>query len=119
VKLFGTSGIRGSADGFLTTDFAEKLGRTFAAFLQGRGTVYVGRDVRLHSKSIQDALMNGLLDGGVDVMDCELVPTPALLFAMKEAESSGGVMVTGSHTPPEIAGLLFFLSDTGEMDPRG
>jgi len=75
--------------------------------------------VRLHSKPIQNALMNGLLGGGVDVMDCGLVPTPALLFAMREAESAGGVMVTGSHTPPEIAGMLFFLSDTGEMGPRG
>jgi len=119
VKLFGTSGIRGSADGIITTNFVEKLGRTFAAFLQSRGTVYVGRDVRLHSKSFQEALMNGLLEGGVDVMDCGLVPTPALLFAMREAESSGAVMVTGSHTPPEIAGILFFLSDTGEMDPGG
>ena len=119
VKLFGTSGIRGSAGRFLSTNFAERLGRTFAAFLEGRGNVYVGRDVRLHSKSIQDALMKGLLEGGVDVVDCGLVPTPALLFALREAESSGGVMVTGSHTPPEIAGILFFLSDTGEMDPRG
>jgi phosphomannomutase/phosphoglucomutase len=118
-KLFGTSGIRGSADGFLTTDFADRLGRTFAAFLEDRGSVYVGRDVRLHSRSIQNALMKGLLEGGVGVMDCGLVPTPALLFAMKEAKSLGGVMVTGSHTPPEIAGILFFLSDTGEMDPRG
>lgn len=52
VKLFGTSGIRGSAGKFLSTNFAERLGRTFAAFLEGRGNVYVGRDVRLHSKSI-------------------------------------------------------------------
>jgi phosphomannomutase/phosphoglucomutase len=73
----------------------------------------------LQSKSIQKALMNGLLKGGVDVADCGLVPTPALLFAMKEAEASAGVMVTGSHTPPEIAGVLFFLGDTGEMDSRG
>jgi phosphomannomutase/phosphoglucomutase len=118
-KLFGTSGIRGRADGILTTNFAERLGRTFAVFLECRGTVYVGRDVRLQSKSIQKALMTGLMKGGVDVADCGLVPTPALLFAMREAEASAGVMVTGSHTPPEIAGILFFLSDTGEMDPRG
>ena len=79
----------------------------------------VGRDVRLHSKTIQTAFMNGLLNGGVDVVDCGLAPTPALLFAVKEQKSSAGVMVSGSHTPAEIAGILFFLSDTGEMDPRG
>jgi phosphomannomutase len=59
------------------------------------------------------------MEGGVDVVDCSVVPTPALLFALKEARSSAGVMVTGSHTPADIAGLLFFLSDTGEMDPNG
>ena len=118
-KLFGTSGIRGSADEIITANFAERLGSTFATFLAAHGVVYVGRDVRLHSKSIQNAIMNGLLKGGVDVMDCGIVPTPALLFAMREAESSAGVMVTGSHTPPEIAGVLFFLSDTGEMDSHG
>jgi phosphomannomutase/phosphoglucomutase len=63
--------------------------------------------------------MKGLLSGGVDVVDCGLAPTPALLFAMKEKKSSAGVIVSGSHTPAEIAGILFFLSDTGEMDPRG
>ena len=115
-RLFGTSGIRGPAKGFLTTGFARKLGRTLAAYLGERGTVLVGRDVRLHSKSIQSALMDGLLEGGVDVVDCGLAPTPALLFAMKDTKSSAGVMVSGSHTPAEIAGVLFFLSDTGEMD---
>jgi phosphomannomutase/phosphoglucomutase len=68
---------------------------------------------------IQDAFVDGLLTGGVDVVDCGLVPTPALLFAIKEARSTAGVIVSGSHTPSEIAGILFFLSDTGEMDSRG
>jgi phosphomannomutase/phosphoglucomutase len=119
LKLFGTSGIRGVANEVLTPGFSEKLGRTFAAYLEGVGTVFVGRDVRLHSKTIQTAFMNGLLNGGVDVVDCGLAPTPALLFAMKVRKSSAGVIVSGSHTPADIAGILFFLSDTGEMDPRG
>ena len=63
--------------------------------------------------------MSGLLVGGVNVLDCGLVPTPALLFTLKETHSTAGLMVTGSHTPPEISGILFFLSDTGEMDSRG
>jgi phosphomannomutase/phosphoglucomutase len=117
-RLFGTSGIRGTANKVLTRRFARKLGRTFAAYLGQRGTVFVGRDVRLHSKSIQTTVMHGLREGGVDVVDCGLAPTPALLFAMREAKSSAGVMVSGSHTPAEIAGVLFFLGDTGEMDLR-
>jgi phosphomannomutase len=118
-KLFGTSGIRGTVDGFLTPEFAAKVGQSFAAFLENNGTVLVGRDVRPQSKLIQDSLMSGLLVGGVNVLDCGLVPTPALLFTLKETHSTAGLMVTGSHTPPEISGILFFLSDTGEMDSRG
>lgn len=118
-KLFGTSGIRGTVGGLLTPEFVAKVGQSFAAFLENRGTVFVGRDVRLHSQSIQSALMSALLAGGVDVVDCGLVPTPALLFALKESRSTAGLMVTGSHTPPPIDGILFFLSDTGEMDSRG
>jgi phosphomannomutase len=61
--------------------------------------------------------MLGLVEGGVSVLDCGLVPTPALLCAVKESKASAGVVVTGSHTPSEIGGVLFFLSDTGEMGP--
>lgn len=117
-KLFGTSGIRGPADTVLTPQFVNRLGRAFAAFLDNQGTVFVGRDVRLHSKRIQSDLMLGLVGGGVNVVDCGLVPTPALLFALKESKASAGVVVTGSHTPAEIGGVLFFLSDTGEMGPN-
>lgn len=118
-KLFGTSGIRGTVGGFLTPEFAAKVGQSFAAFLENRGTVLVGRDVRLHSQLIQTALMSGLLTGDVDVIDCGLVPTPALLFVIKKARYRAALMVTGSHTPHQFTGILFFLSDTGEMDSRG
>lgn len=63
--------------------------------------------------------MDGLLTGGANVVDCGLTPTPALLFAMKDEKGNASVMISGSHTPAEIAGTLFFLSDTGELDPSG
>ena len=118
-SLFGTSGIRGPADQLFTAEFAGKLGRTFASYLGEHGSVFVGRDVRTHSKPIQAHLVDGLLRGGVNVVDCGLAPTPALLYAMKEGKASAAVIVSGSHTPAETAGLLFFLSDTGEMDSQG
>jgi phosphomannomutase/phosphoglucomutase len=118
-KLFGTSGIRGSVDDFLTPEFCVRAGLSFAALLENEGTVLVGRDVRLSSQVIQNAVMSGLSAGGIDTVDCGIVPTPAMLFALKKLRDSGGVMVTGSHTPPPTNGLLFFLADTGEMDERG
>ena len=117
-KLFGTSGIRGRVDDFLTPEFAVRAGLSFAALLGNKGAVLVGRDVRSNSQLIESALISGLLAGGVNVVDCGIVPTPALLFAIKKLRHSGGVMVTGSHTPAPTTGLLFFLADTGEMDER-
>jgi phosphomannomutase/phosphoglucomutase len=118
-RLFGTSGIRGLVDEFLTPELAAKVGLSFATLLGNTGNAMVGRDVRPQSQLIQNALMSGLLAGGIDVMDCGLVPTPAVLFAMRKTDSKAAVIVTGSHTAPATTGLLFFLSDTGEMDERG
>ena len=115
-RLFGTSGIRGRVDDFLTPEFAVRAGLTFAALLQNKGNVLVGRDVRSSSQLVGNALISGLLAGGVNALDCGIVPTPAMLFAVKKFDHSGAVMVTGSHTPASTTGLLFFLSDTGEMD---
>jgi phosphomannomutase/phosphoglucomutase len=117
-KLFGTSGIRGPSGELLAPGLPERIGRTFAWFLNGRGRVFVGRDVRLHSEPLQARLTQGLMKGGLDVVDCGVVPTPALLFVMKNAKATAAVIVSGSHTPAKTAGLLFFLADTGEMDPR-
>jgi phosphomannomutase/phosphoglucomutase len=116
-RLFGTSGIRGLPDR-LTPPFVKKAGVVFASFLGNSGTVLVGRDVRLNSPAISASIIEGLREGGLNVLDCGLTPTPALLFAVKRFSASAAVMVTGSHTPPPINGLLFFLSDTGEMSPR-
>jgi phosphomannomutase len=114
-KLFGTSGIRGTIDGFLTPEFALKAGLSFATMLANKGVILVGRDVRFDSQLIQSALMSGLLAGGVKATDCGVVPTPALLFALKK-KSTAAVSVTGSHNPAEMTGMLFFLSDSGELD---
>jgi phosphomannomutase/phosphoglucomutase len=115
-KLFGTSGIRGTIDEFLTPEFAHKAGLAYATLLGNKGVVLVGRDVRFNSQLIQITLMSGLLAGGVEVIDCGVVPTPALLFALKKEGFTAAVSVTGSHNPPEMTGMLFFLSDSGELD---
>ena len=118
-RLFGTSGIRGRIDDSLTPEFAVRAGLSFAALLENKGSILVGRDVRLNSQVIENAVISGLLAGGVDAFDCGIVPTPALLFSIKKSRHSGGVMVTGSHTPASTTGLLFFCADTGEMGPHG
>jgi phosphomannomutase/phosphoglucomutase len=118
-RLFGTSGIRGRVDELLTPDFAERICLSFATLLGNQGTCLVGRDVRPESEMIQKAVISGLTAGGINALDCGVVPTPATLFALKKLQYQAAVMVTGSHVPAPATGMLFFLDDTGEMDSRG
>ena len=118
LRLFGTSGIRGTANVEITPEMATKLGATFASFLGNKGRVAVGRDVRLPAKLLQYAFISGVLAGGVNVEDCGLAPTPAILWAVKKRGLDGAAMVTGSHTPSEMIGFLFFMSDTAEFSVK-
>ncbi len=114
-KIFGTSGVRGESFRFLSPQLAYKLGLTFAHFLNNQGKVIVGRDLRLTSHALKSAVTAGLLAGGIDVIDAGETVTPAVLHALKKLRVDGAVSVTGSHTPPEINGLLFFMRDTSEL----
>ena len=102
----------------MTPEMATKLGATFASFLGNKGTVAVGRDVRLPAKLLHYAFIAGVLAGGVDVEDCSLAPTPAVLWAVKKRGLDGAAVVTGSHTPSEMIGFLFFMGDTAEFSVR-
>jgi len=114
-RLFGTSGIRGKVEIEITKKLALKLGQTFAAFLGNEGTVIVGRDVRLFAKDLSEALISGFLSSGLNVEDCGIAPTPAILWTLKKRELNGAVVVTGSHTPKDMIGFLFFMKDTSEL----
>ncbi|MCR8433124.1 MAG: hypothetical protein QXH55_00265 [Candidatus Korarchaeota archaeon] len=114
-KLFGTSGIRGSMSE-ITPEFSAKLGLCAAAFYDRGSTVIVARDHRPHAQIVEMALISGLIAGGVNVLESGVSPTPAVLWAIKEFKADGAIVVTGSHTPPEIVGILFFKNDTSELD---
>jgi phosphomannomutase/phosphoglucomutase len=115
LRLFGTSGVRGKSKTGMTPKLAAKLGLTFASFLGNKGTVIVGRDVRLTAKALSDAVISGLISGGVNVEDCGVAPTPAVLWALKKKKLDGAIVVTGSHAPKDIIGFLFFANDTSEL----
>ncbi|MCW3997649.1 MAG: hypothetical protein NWF10_03670 [Candidatus Bathyarchaeota archaeon] len=115
LRLFGTSGIRGKAIVEMTPKLAAKLGLTFASFLGNKGTVIVGRDVRLTAKALSNAIISGLNSGGVNVEDCNIAPTPAILWALKKKKLDAAIAVTGSHAPKNIIGFLFFKKDTSEL----
>lgn len=87
------------------------MGRAMGTFLKRNGarTVNVGRDVRLSGARLRDALVEGLLASGVDVIDLGPVPTPLLYYSVYKLGSEAGVMITGSHNPSEYNGFKTML----------
>jgi phosphomannomutase/phosphomannomutase/phosphoglucomutase len=87
-------------------DVAYRVGRAYAEFLKPK-RVIVGRDIRLSSAELCQALAKGLLDSGVDVYDIGLCGTEGVYFATFAESMDGGIMVTASHNPPDYNGMKF------------
>jgi len=105
--IFKMYDIRGIVATDLTADTVRLVGQAFATECnkQNIKEVCIGRDGRLHSKELSVALTEGLNAGGCDVIDVGMVPTPVLYFSTHHLNTGTGIMVTGSHNPPEYNGL--------------
>ncbi len=117
-KIFKAYDIRGLAATELSAELAYRLGRAFVFFLrshellQSGQAVVVGRDMRATSPALQHALMRGVSDEGVEVVDVGLVSTPLFNFACANyREHAGGVMVTASHNPAQYNGFKMTLGN--------
>ncbi len=103
--------IRGQVPSELNPDLAVKIGRSFAA-VYDLEKVVVGRDIRLSSKDLTEALITGLLEMGVDVFDLGLCGTEEIYhatFSMEADGVDGGVIVTASHNPADYNGMKFVI----------
>ena len=91
----------------LTPETVLSIGKGFGTYAVRNGVVslMLGRDCRLSSPSFRDAMAEGLLSTGVDVVDVGICPTPLLYFSILQFGGGGGVMITGSHNPPEFNGF--------------
>ncbi len=105
--IFREYDVRGTVGTDLTPATVEAIGRGFGTYASGKGvrTVALGRDCRLSSPSFRDAMVAGLAATGLDVLDVGVCPTPLLYFAIVTLAADGGVMITGSHNPPEFNGF--------------
>ncbi|MGA2434378.1 MAG: phosphomannomutase/phosphoglucomutase [Bryobacteraceae bacterium] len=106
-NIFREYDIRGVADVDLFDADIEDLGRAIGTYLRrtSGGDLALGRDTRLSSPRLRDALVRGLLATGCNVRDAGVVPTPLLYYAVVHLKATGGVMITGSHNPPEHNGF--------------
>ena len=112
--IFRAYDIRGITRSNLTDDVCYWIGRAFAAEArsQNQQAAAIGRDGRLSSPGIALALGQGLVDGGMSVTDIGQVPTPVLYYATHALKTGTGIMITGSHNPPEYNGLKMMIGGT-------
>ncbi|MCU0648769.1 MAG: phosphomannomutase/phosphoglucomutase [Gemmatimonadaceae bacterium] len=106
--IFRQYDVRGIVGKDLTSEVAYALGRGFAQALADRqiaGAVAIGRDNRPSGNALRDALVQGLLDSGYDVVDVGIVPTPVLYWTLHHEPVVAGIQITGSHNPPEYNGF--------------
>src|SRR6266852_2832060 len=105
--IFREYDIRGIADSELASPDIEQLGLGLGTYLQRHSgkKINVGRDCRLSSTRLCDALVKGLLASGCDVTDIGVVPTPLLYYSAQHLRADGAIMITGSHNPPEYNGF--------------
>lgn len=105
--IFREYDIRGLADSELTDENVELIGESFGTYLTDLGAfeVTIGCDARLSSERIKAAAIRGMTRAGLSVIDIGLVSTPTFYWSLYECSADGGIMVTGSHNPPEFNGL--------------
>jgi phosphomannomutase len=104
LNCFKAYDIRGRIPDEFNEGLAYKIGRAYATFL-APSKICIGRDVRLSSEAVSQALAKGLRDQGCDVIDIGLCPTEEVYFATPHMKLDGGLMVTASHNPLDYNGM--------------
>lgn len=116
-KYFGTDGVRGIANGYLTADLALKLGQAFGYILftqnkrTEKPTVVIGKDTRISGDMLENALVAGFLSTGVDVVLLGVTSTPAVAYLTRTLNAAAGAMISASHNPFIDNGIKFFGAD--------
>lgn len=114
--IFREYDVRGLVEEDLSDELVRALGLAFATFMRRKAgseavTLALGWDVRPSSGRLRDALTDGMVQAGARVLDIGLVPTPVLYYACQRLATDGGVMITGSHNPPEYNGFKLGYRD--------
>ncbi|MBZ1356511.1 MAG: phosphomannomutase/phosphoglucomutase [Candidatus Nealsonbacteria bacterium] len=124
-NIFKAYDIRGVYPDQINEEVAYKIGQAYLRVIDPKGPIAVGMDVRIHSKALKEALVEGLLDGGADVIDLGLISTEMLYFAVGNYGLQGGIQVTASHNTAEYNGFKMtrakafpISSETGMFEMR-
>jgi phosphoglucosamine mutase len=127
-KIFGTDGVRGTANVEpVTAETALKLGRAAAHVFKnlesrprgrGRHKIVIGKDTRLSGYMLENAISSGILSMGVDVLFIGPLPTPGVAYVTRSLRADAGLVITASHNPYEDNGIKFFGADGYKLDDK-
>jgi phosphoglucosamine mutase len=127
-KIFGTDGVRGTANlEPVTAEIALKLGRAAAHVFRnletesrGRGKhrIVIGKDTRLSGYMLENAISSGILSMGVDVFFIGPLPTPGVAYVTRSLRADAGIVITASHNPYTDNGIKFFRADGYKLDDK-
>src|SRR6266705_6578102 len=125
-KIFGTDGVRGTANVEpVTAETALKLGRAAAHVFKniasqaqdrGKHKIVLGKDTRLSGYMLENALSSGILSMGVDVLFIGPLPTPGVAYVTRSLRADAGIVITASHNPYDDNGINFFRADGYKLD---
>jgi len=109
--IFREYDIRGVVDKDLTPDVIEFIGKGFGSYMKRNGAkkISLGGDIRLHTEKLREGIIRGITSTGVNIVNLGAVPTPAQYFSLHKLPVDGGMMITGSHNPPEFNGFKMSL----------
>ncbi len=110
--IFRAYDIRGTYPLSLNEEIVKLIGQAAGsqALELQQTAILIGRDARLSSPTLFQALLEGIISTGCDVIDIGIVPTPVLYFATKTLSTQSGIMITGSHNPADDNGLKIVLA---------
>ncbi len=113
--IFREYDIRGIFPDDLTQETVSDIGRAFAKKIADAGgkRVAIGRDCRNSSDAVYNYLIEGIMSSGINVVNISTVPTPVLYYGLHSLDVDGGIMITGSHNPPEYNGLKVCIGKEG------
>ncbi len=106
--LFGTDGVRGKANTYVTPDLALSLARAASTLLPKEGRVIIGRDTRLSGPMLEAAMAAGFASAGINVLLAGIIPTPAISFLIKNEKADLGAVISASHNEPGDNGIKLF-----------
>ncbi len=127
-KIFGTDGVRGTANiEPVTAETALKLGRAAGHVFKhleqesrsrGRHRIVIGKDTRLSGYMLENAISSGILSMGVDVLFIGPLPTPGVAYVTRSLRADAGIVITASHNPYDDNGIKFFRADGYKLDDQ-